>query len=1466
MNNDNLQSTINHAMKNGGVLLVYYRTKNGDESERLLKPLKWEIANRTFKAYCHRKQMELTFTVDNIQEWKFFNSEKEALLYLQNPPESTPVRPTLARNISPSTSNINNVTHPKIPIFAKVTKAEEWSALIQYYADCLSLENRQQLILDTENICNIDIDKATLYSFLEKGSKLIVPKGERFHRGRVSKFIQEVVNDRNHQLCLGYPFFVPEPKKAIPLTYITVTIEQDQENFILVPDNLEISYALLTELKMSEEEIADFLQKCEQINPAPGEARLQALENFVQNKINEIYKVTIPIETDWFKADTIYDRPALFKVKDNIATANLIRELYELAGLEKWEKAPITLRQLLNIIPDHNYPEGQPWENDNSIHVTPINQNQFRVIQAIRTEPLVIVTGPPGTGKSQVVLNLIAEAFLKGEKVLFASRNNQAVDVVMRRLIEDIKFLGAVRTGNKNKRAEAAAQMRRAMNQVMISEQQDLEGIKKNYFSIRQQMLQDQTQLDAIRNLKGLLESYKDEREYFLKLLPQPICQVINDFMVPYSAAEFETLVNLLSSYLDSVLTIKEEKEKIENHLTEIEERERLDDSLIAEFHRIKDQWGSFCGKLLEKQSYPSIDALLTHLYDWINIIEILKMKYKNQMISDEIKRLENELVDTQTAISEDLLGFDKSLAEQLNQEQLEGYAFRANAMIQYLVRYLQGDLSFGERFFELITFKRQLRKRKQEIIEILLDLNLPQKDWIKVKVTANKLIQIAGQLKLIMNSAILDQKLQNLRDTKQGIQKDLEDRIELMAAPILNDLDKLNRLDFDYDVLLNTLLKIVEKTRELQDDLDNVVHVMHSQLVENQEQFKLLEKLRATPLGEIKLLTMIEPSSPIEEILNYIRDWQNLLGFWKADAGYQHTTRKLAVLPSEEQAIEMLNSHREQMFDLGGLIMRLTWQHRVRQAPNEIVQKVNDYIAAVEALSPEDLSPADKNKYKDIEKANLSPTIQLFPIWATTNLSARTNFPLESQYFDLIIIDEASQCDVPSALPLLFRGKKAVIIGDPNQLRHVATIRKEDDQSLAYKHGVDIGAFSYNSHSLFDLAERSSGNHPGSLLLNEHYRSDARIINFSNQLYYENRLTIKTDLTQRRIPRTFLNQFGGIYWIDVKGYAEYPRGGSIYNLAEVKHIQTFLPQLSQWLKKNGLDQLTIGIVTPYRAQNDYIKQQLSDTDWENRITIGTAHQFQGDERDVMIFSPVISQGIKKESLRWLQQTRNLLNVAVSRARVILFVLGDFEYCKSLENGHCFKELAEYVERSSDRIISNEQISSWLEDSRVDIIGIVTTPHNPEYNRTTLRRFISSCSDFVWWVDRYFNDHVMDLFRDVFKNPNVYIQDIRLLTAKELTQASENNKPELKLTKYHLLRKELASRGINFEIRLLNRRDLPHDRFLYTADKAINMPPFASAYGDHRNVSEYTFSKTDKRAFFEEYWNKGEVIPEQPTS
>ena len=93
------------------------------------------------------------------------------------------------------------------------------------------------------------------------------------------------------------------------------------------------------------------------------------------------------------------------------------------------------------------------------------NRSQEQTLARLRTEPLTIVTGPPGTGKTQLVVNAVTNAWLDGERVLVTSTNNGAVDVAVERAERDVSRGLLIRTGNRRVREQVPARITTASAQ-----------------------------------------------------------------------------------------------------------------------------------------------------------------------------------------------------------------------------------------------------------------------------------------------------------------------------------------------------------------------------------------------------------------------------------------------------------------------------------------------------------------------------------------------------------------------------------------------------------------------------------------------------------------------------------------------------------------------------------------------------------------------------------------------------------------------------------------------------------------------------------------------------------------------------------------------------------------------------------------------------------------------------------------
>lgn len=328
-----------------------------------------------------------------------------------------------------------------------------------------------------------------------------------------------------------------------------------------------------------------------------------------------------------------------------------------------------------------------------------------------------------------------------------------------------------------------------------------------------------------------------------------------------------------------------------------------------------------------------------------------------------------------------------------------------------------------------------------------------------------------------------------------------------------------------------------------------------------------------------------------------------------------------------------------------------------------------------------------------------------MLPVSAITSLSARRRLPFKEAVYDLLIIDEASQCDIASMIPLLMRARRVAVIGDKKQLNHICLLSKQTDLSLLQSNKIEA-RWSYRGSSIYDLAE-SMTEAENIIQLRDHHRSFLDIIQFSNQEFYDNTLRIATDYSRLKSPNNG-EPILGMQWMDVKGKTVRPEKGGAYNLKEAETVIRILHRLAIELEFEG----SIGVTTPFRLQAEMITNALerdsklrNHLELHNQILIDTVHKFQGDERDVIIFSPVVSDGTKTQSLMFLKSTGNLFNVAITRARALLVTVGDKQYCKQCGVSY-LEHFAEYSCGKESPVESSEwehMLQNALSDAGIPV-------------------------------------------------------------------------------------------------------------------------------------------------------------------
>ncbi|MFD0395059.1 DEAD/DEAH box helicase [Streptomyces nogalater] len=280
---------------------------------------------------------------------------------------------------------------------------------------------------------------------------------------------------------------------------------------------------------------------------------------------------------------------------------------------------------------------------------------------------------------------------------------------------------------------------------------------------------------------------------------------------------------------------------------------------------------------------------------------------------------------------------------------------------------------------------------------------------------------------------------------------------------------------------------------------------------------------------------------------------------------------------------------------------------------------------------------------------------------WAVSTHSVR-QLELAPKLFDLVVIDEASQCSIPSVLPLLFRARRALIIGDPMQLGHIPGVSPQQEKQARARAGLSAAQLehhrlAYHVYSSYHAAEQHGD---GALLLDEHYRCHPRIADVVNGHCYGGRLRVLTDV-RRQVPGH--DPVGAadpapvLGWVDVPS-GESTRGGdgrSWRNTAEAEAVRRVVDGLLAGLAPDA----TVGVVTPFRAQKETLARMWQDDD---RVRVGTVHTFQGGQRDVMVLSPVAAPNTPPRTTHWVASQVNLWNVAVTRAKSQLITVGDLAF------------------------------------------------------------------------------------------------------------------------------------------------------------------------------------------------------------
>jgi hypothetical protein len=352
----------------------------------------------------------------------------------------------------------------------------------------------------------------------------------------------------------------------------------------------------------------------------------------------------------------------------------------------------------------------------------------------------------------------------------------------------------------------------------------------------------------------------------------------------------------------------------------------------------------------------------------------------------------------------------------------------------------------------------------------------------------------------------------------------------------------------------------------------------------------------------------------------------------------------------------------------------------------------------------------------------NVKKLQKVFPIIITTCISAH-KLGEPKPLFDMVIMDEASQCNTAVALVPIIRGESLMLVGDPQQLNPVILLNELTNRQLRQKYHV-ADEYDYIKNSIYKtylLCDSVSDE----VLLHNHYRCNKKIIDFNNKKYYNSRLNIYSDSKEEN----------PLVYVDMHN-----EGSDIKNTspAEVEEIVKFA-----CTHKNK----SIGVITPFVNQKKLIEDALKRENLQN-VVCGTVHAFQGDEKDVVLFSTAITDKTQAGTYEWLKNNKELINVATSRAKDKLIVLSDKKNLDRLHNDESddLYELVEYVRSNGISEVTKKHINSRA-------LGV------KPFSTATEEAFLENLNhalENIWLAESRYSIHKEVAISQVFENNTSY--------------------------------------------------------------------------------------------------------------
>lgn len=1042
--------------------------------------------------------------------------------------------------------------------------------------------------------------------------------------------------------------------------------------------------------------------------------------------------VTAPEAT---QVPSIWNAPVIFARKRNndlwSKYAGLIRRDIEQNNIEPTE----FITDLIGEYTEQpQETEGEPTEtaiaDADLFFPLPWNDEQKRIAERLDANYGVVVKGPPGTGKSHTIANLISRCLAQGKTVLVTSQTSKALDVLRDKLPENIRSL-AVSQLHQTTRKDGVLQQ-------SISEISSNLGERETKFS-EHKAEAIRKELRSVREEKARLAN--EIRQYILtdssialeidgeRIAPIDAAKLVSshqddpDFGWFTDAVSYEQELTFTEDDLSELYTLSSELNPEDRNLFE---RELPPVSGVPSEAAVSQAFAAYkdlsaksriAAKLFGPSRLPvkpeELSLLLDKLNDAKKVLASITTAYEQEIFrlctasSHEQKRWHAVLeklsahINTIGECNNELLGHEivgsADIPTQLLWQGLQvletktangaristlGKMLLPSAAKRILESYtVDGYPPDSKERVMLLQYAVAAEKTKKDI-QLLLkqsftalqvsDTPSLMGDVVQLEVLCHSLKRVVGYTTDYVDIHTFCKNYKQLAGLSFTSLEDIETLIGIVSSSLskfeLSELDRLLagwaselegfKSDNSHPIVQKLIVALEERDVDTWTEATTQLQLLHDNKRKAERLAVVTDKVKTiAPKLYADIVGLADSRQPFVAPDNLALAWKIArLSSWL------NTIHDHISIDELQSTLERLTKKEYQLNS--ELVTTLAWQRQI----DKVTKQQRDALMAWSHEMKQYGKGTGKHAQKHLRAAQeaLKEAKNAVPVWIMPLHRAAQMFSEPAPgMFDVVIFDEASQCDI-RGLTIGYLGKKLLVVGDPEQISPAGIFQDQERIfELISRFLYDVpfrDSFSITS-SLFDLAKIRLAS---IIQLNEHFRCVPEIIAFSNHHIYEGKLK----------PLRYPHPKGLLKPALVPVYVEHGYQNT-NNKVNEPEAQALADQLVQCLRDPQYNKRPDGRLCTFGIISLLAEDQAKHIDKlirnlvsqgvitekeieERRIECGDAYKFQGDERDVMLLSMVraLNPNDTNDTIAALasEDAKRRFNVAASRARDQMFL------------------------------------------------------------------------------------------------------------------------------------------------------------------------------------------------------------------